>query len=573
MTRPIRFLVATILLLCALLVSAQTPSVPRDRKAPPKKKLTSEQEMWCPVLDSAHAQTTAFEPAMRALLLRAIAKGLQKCDSKDVQVTLIAAFNATLEIRVHDDDLRAHADSSSLQSAPDPTVMKMGMDLDNKQRLQTDSLRDLLPLNEAKVQELLPQAEPYVRGLIFGTMLKRAIAGKNFDRAITLLNQIPAENFPYPTATDLMLQMPNSRDADRQQIFLRALACDKESHSFIIGADDFSAMIVRFWRHVAPAVVLEGIHQVLDQAKSDTSHVGLQSNSGDVSFDNEYEYRLFELLPVLQQLDKTEAENLLNDSQKTKSQLKQFPKGVQSLDPTIRDTPLAKDEAPQLTGAVGVDDMGLYLQRKQAAEAYETRANEIAHQAEDNPKQALAAAALLPEISGTHFPHADALLGIARTIATKDSSIAKDALTEMMEVLKRIDPSAHPGAKDPSAYSVEGSDIAKRVGDLDLARKLITSGLENAEKFMLSDEDPDDPNLALKAWWPSVVAISGLIAASSQISPQAGLAEAKGIDDPEVRALCEVKIANKALGARGFTATRMVSKKSKNWAVMSGVEE
>jgi hypothetical protein len=571
-TKPIRFLAATILLLCALLLSAQTSPVSKNKKAPAKKKLTPVQELWCPVLDSAHAQASAFDPAMRSLLLRAIAKGLQKCDSNDVQPALIAAFNATLEIPVHEEDLRAREDSSS-QTAPDPSQRKMGMDLEVKQRLQGDSLRDLLPLNESKVQELLPQAEPYVRSLILGAMLNRAIAAKTYDRAIALLNQIPAADFPYPKATDLMLKLPASRDADRQQIFLRALACDKESHSFIIGGDDFSAMIVRFWQHVPPAVVLEGIHQILDQAKSDTTHVGLQSKSADVSFDNEYEYRLFELLPVLEELDKAEAESLLNDSQQAKAQLKQFPKGVQSLDPTIRDTPLAKGETGQLSGAVGMDDMRSYLQKEQATQAYETRANELARQAEDNPKQALAAAASLPETSGSHLPRADALLAIARTTATKDPSVAKDALTEMMEGLKKIDPSERPVAKDPSAYSIEGGDIAKRMGDLDLAHKLIASGLETAEKFKLSDEDPDDPNLALKAWWPSVVAISGLITASSQISPQAGMADAKAIDDPELRVLCEVKMANKALGARGFTATRMVTTKSKNWEAMSGSEE
>ncbi len=573
MTKPIRFLAATFLLLCALLASGQVLPPPKNKKDPPKKKLTSEQEFWCPVLNSAHAQISAFEPAMRAFLLRAAAKGLQKCDSGDVQSTLIAAFNATLEIPVHEEDIRALADSSSPQSTPDPSVMKLGMDIDVKHRMQDDALGDLLPLNEARVQELLPQAEPYVRSLILGNMLNRAIAAKAFDRAITLLTEIPAADFPYPTATDLMLKLPTSRDADKQQIFLRALACDKESHSFIIGADDFSSMIVRFWQHIPPTVALEGIHQVLDQAKSDTTHVGLQSKSGNVSFDNEYEYRLFELLPVLEQLDKGEAERLLNDSQQAKSQLKQFPQGVQSLDPTIRDTPLAKGEIPRLSGAMGMDDMSSYLQKKQVTDAYDTRAREIARQAEDSPKQALAAAATLPETSGSRYPRADALLGIARTTATKDPSFAKDALTQMMEVLKKIDPSARPVSKDPSAYSIEGSDIAKHMGDLDLAHKLIASGLENAEKFKLSDEDPDDPNLALKAWWPSVVAISGLITASSQISAQAGLADAKAIDDPEVRVLCEVKMANKALGARGFTGTRMVSKKSKNWAVMSGSEE
>jgi len=46
--------------------------------------------------------------------------------------------------------------------------------------------------------------------------------------------------------------------------------------------------------------------------------------------------------------------------------------------------------------------------------------------------------------------------------------------------------------------------IAKEIGDVDLAVKLFQSGMEQVEKLRSEDTDSDDPNLALKAWWPSV---------------------------------------------------------------------
>lgn len=555
----------------SVLVQARTPASKPLTKAQSsaRKKLTPEQELWCPILETGRAEAASLEPAMRSLLLRGIASGLRKCDPAQVASILVSAFQATLEIPAAEEDLEAMAkDAANSTHTPDPSLLKLSIDVDNKRELQINALRDLLSIDERRVEPLLAQAEPSVRSSILSSMLQRAIDAKNYDRAIALLDQIPGQGFPYGSATRLMLDLPVSRDADKQAIFLRALAANKEFHSFIIGGDDFTTMIVRFWKHLPAPVVLEAVHETLDQAKSNTDHVNLESRQGGVSFTNEYDYRLFELLPVLEQLDKPEGETLLNNSQEAKAQLKQFPNGMQSLDPTIRDTPLKKGEHSPLEGTVGVGDLTPYLAKGKAMASYGDRANEVAKTAADNPKQAIANAASLPDVFERIAPRADALLAIARTTAKTNPGAAKSALTEMAESLNRTDPSVQKQYWEQSTLWIEGSEIAHKIGEENLASKLIHQGLAQAAKLKLKDEDPDDPNLALKAWWPSASATSRLLAALGEISPQAALAEARDIQDADVRVLCEVKLANRALGAKGFPSNQSVAKTSDNWGRM-----
>jgi hypothetical protein len=57
----------------------------------------------------------------------------------------------------------------------------------------------------------------------------------------------------------------------------------------------------------------------------------MASVNGSVSLNSTYDLRLFQLLPVLEELDKEKAETLLPDSANVKTQLAKYPKGMQSL--------------------------------------------------------------------------------------------------------------------------------------------------------------------------------------------------------------------------------------------------
>jgi hypothetical protein len=99
--------------------------------------------------------------------------------------------------------------------------------------------------------------------------------------------------------------------------------------------------------------------------------------------------------------------------------------------------------------------------------------------------------------------------------------------------------------------------------------------MEQADRLRSEDADPSDPNIALKAWWPSVSAYCRLVLAASQFSPQWALERVREVKDPEILLLLEVRLASMRLGVRADQSTTMVHKKSpdSSWSEFRGVEE
>jgi len=216
------------------------------------------------------------------------------------------------------------------------------------------------------------------------------------------------------------------------------MTADREQRIFTTSGDDLASMIVCFWRHVSPALALDAIHQVLDRPFFEEG-LTLNTASGSVGFSNEHDYRVFEFLPILRELDNDEADKLLQSSQQAQLGLKQFPNGMQSIDPSIGDT-LPKGEPVHNLGP-SVTDTGISV-----GHGPDPRVRETLRMVVDNPQQAIAAAATLPETVGSsdwpfEFPRAEAYLGIARALAKKNPSAASDSLEQMAESLNHI---AHP---------------------------------------------------------------------------------------------------------------------------------
>jgi hypothetical protein len=538
---------------------------------PAVRRLSADQKQWCPVLESALGVAAASEPAMRSYLVDAIAWGLGKCDPQKARRALIDSFIATLATPEKQEEISQISPRFAAQPQQiAPATMEAKNNLETKLILQESALRHLLTFDENKVESLLQQAEPEAAVALWHEMFSRATTAKKFDRALTLLNRIAAkgkfpdrEIFPYRDAIQLMLELPPERDQDRQEIFRIAMATDRQNHVVIFGGDDLATMIVRFWRHLPPALVLDAIHQVLD-ADQPRSGVTLNAASGTVGFSNMHDYRVFELLPILKELDSDEADRLLQSSPQAQLQLKQFPNGIQSLDPAIGDTPsLPKEGEPvhRLGGAIRM--LPGRLSTNPVLSATHARMREIRLMAEENPQQAIAAAATLPESVDRFswdFPRADTYLRIAGTVMKKNPTAAKDALEAMARSLEHT---SHP--YEATDKWLEGFQIAKEMGEVNLALSLFRSGMDQADKLRSEDADPDDPNTALKALWPSVSAYWRLVGAASLLSPPTALQEIRKIKDPEILLLLEVRLASMRLGARTDRYTTMVHKKRSGW--------
>ena len=76
-----------------------------------------------------------------------------------------------------------------------------------------------------------------------------------------------------------------------------------------------------------------------------------------------------------------------------------------------------------------------------------------------------------------------------------------------------------------------------------LVSHLLRSGMRQADRLRSVDADPEDPNLAIKAYWPSACAYSCLIMTASKISPQLALKRISEIQDPEIQLLLRIRLA------------------------------
>ncbi len=524
----IRFLLL-LALFRSLPLFATAESLAQKGSAYPEIKPESKE--WCSQLKQAAVRARGLDPGMRSYTLLLASRGLQKCAPQKVRATLIDAFMASVALS-------------------DADAAKTG--------LQSAALRKLLRLDESTVEQLMPQADPEARAEIQGAMVERAVDRRDFDRALSLLNQIPSDHdYPYAAATQLLLRLPAGHEAEKRAIFVNAMAHDREHSSLGVEGDDLSFMVVRFWRHFPPELVLDAIDQILDHSKTDNTQIAMKASSGPINFDNVYQYRLFELLPVLRELDPSKAEQLSNDPQ-VQAQLDKYPNGLQSLDPTVRDTPLRKGEEPGMQGvsttSPGVS--GRVLQDWHSAEIYQRQANEILKQAGDDPRQAIATAATLPVQAGHTVPRSETLLRISQVGWKKNPSASKEALEQMADSLKKVDPAMYGrfglrvgvGLRVQYCWS-DGVQLANNMKDTDLARSLLQEGMEQAERWKGVDGDDNDPNLALKAWWPSVALFSALLNSAAHISPQTALELIHKFQDPDLVTLFQIRLANDRLGA------------------------
>lgn len=549
---------AVLLVSCLMPAQQQQPSQPdsarRNGAAAVKKvaatespkeapKLTEEQKLAFQTLEASEGATRGFEAPMRSYGLLQIGSTFATLDAVKARGLLRDAFTASLEI--HDDD-------------------------DTKSRMQQEILRVLLTLSQEDVEELLPQAESSVRRPITDLIVGRYAEKKQFDKGMELVNQLASvDEFPYGSASRLMDAMPPEMSAEKQTLFTEAVASYKshDHKGVLIGPNTLTGMIVHFAASMPPKLVLQAIDEILSRTKGKADQdVRLAGSGGSASFASEYQYQLFALLPTLQKLDESRAKQLLDENQALQAQLQQFPDGMNSLMPppapggskgaansTMFRTTTSDRRGPggpgPAAGAMPPIGYAQDLARRDARQRMEA----IAQEAESDPVQAIAHSMTVPleldDVPPKSSPRASALESIARANVKKNPEGASAALAELRKVIVALPP------RHQAQYLSSAADLYLQMDDKDKADKVVSEGFKVAEKLLELDTNADNPNEALKAWWPSTDAYRRFVEVEARISDRATVAVLKEIKDPEIRTAESIMFARSLLGLplRRFT--------------------
>ena len=267
----------------------------------------------------------------------------------------------------------------------------------------------------------------------------------------------------------------------------------------------------------------------------------MTSEKGSVNLNSTYELRLFQLLPVLEELDKDKAETLLRENAEVQAKLAKYPKGMESLTSqgNIYSYGMTDGDSPQ--AAQGVSQQQA---RQEAEQEITRRMAAIDKESRKDPQQGINDALMLPlqDAWQNNSPRGQALLMVARNSQKKKPTLAKSALDEISKFEDQLTPAQLKGIADvPKTYL--------ELSDEDGARKSLKAMIKAAEKLHAHDTDADDPNKAFKGTWPSADLWRQCIQIAGKISPTLAEEIISGIPDPEIAAAQKIAFANALLGS------------------------
>lgn len=504
------------------------------------------------LLQIAESEARGLDPGMRALTLSQIGSAYIGVDQHKATALLHDAFTATTEM---------DPDRSS-----------------DKRFLQDRILSSLLGLEGDAIAELLPRAEPGTRSGMMGKLIARAAQKKDFARATELVNQAAADSapFPYDGVTNFMLAIPPDDYSDRLNAFMQAYNAYSRGSTDVGGFSNvgFDRIIVRFGALLPKEMALKAIDEVLNRAKNNENDARftLASAAGSASFNTSYEYYLFEFLPVLRKLDPAKADDLLQKDNELQGTISKFPNGVASLDPTIRDTPAKPGEHSGMSFSInsskrpGNSGAGGNLARsgvpgsniQQIMGQYQAETERIQEMAAKDPQQAMSQAGNLPEMVGRMPVRTGAYESIARASWHKYPEAAHEALDRFVKAAMNLDPDQR------GRFLMDAADLYLKLNDTDAAKKTIDAGLKTAEALYETDSNADDPNKALKGYWPSSSLWAQCVALAYKAEPDKVPEILAGIKDEEIRTAIRVAYAMALTGNSPTSTTTMVTRKGQN---------
>ncbi len=528
--------------------NSPTKALTKTPPAPAKPKLTEKQKQGLRMLDAAQTEAAALQPDMRAYIEWQAALGYQKYDPKKSDELLESAFNSTTA-------LTSTKTGNCWTGKDEPCRVKHW--------LQSEILDEIAKRSPDKGKDLTLKLDPEMKQAVEYRLLRSYVEKKDVGAAKELLDSMAGEDgYPYREASEVMEAIPQARRPESIAIFSQALANYRQFNTQdYVDDGDFSAMLVRCWRQLPPAMATDAIDAILEKTKSDATKNPVSimtAHHGDIRFDSAYALRVFELLPILRELDSTRADELLREQANLQATLKQYPNGMLSIDEKFGKQWSEKDD--NLPEIVNMGEIGSNEAEEQEQQyLYEQDVKiwaEVAH----DPKQALAMAYSLPEQTPRgHHPRMGAFLTIADRTLKKDPDVCRIALSETR---KAIDTSKPMWATD---QLLEVAGKYEELGDVDNAKSTLQEAVKNINQLYKEDSDVSDPNLAFKGNWPSTHLWGRCLRLAAQVSPETMEQMMSEVPDPEIMSFLKVMYANGLLGAaRSNGIVAVIHKDGKN---------
>jgi len=535
----------TLLFASSVYAQSKAPAKEPIKSPTPKVKLTPEQQRGIRLLKASEAEAAGLQPEMRAFVLWQVSRGYSQLQPDKSKAVLREALKVTEAVE---------------DSPPEGCVWEV---CHMKWYLQRHLMGELMQRSEAggtydEIEQMLPHLDPRVRNDLVSRLIMEYAEKEKFSRARALLDQFGDDSeYPYWAAEDLMVQDPHP--ADRLAVFQQAVEHFRQQSGTDPRDSDLATMVMRFSHDLPAGTVLDAIDQILSQAKdqdeNQKTHVGLNTGQNSIYFDSRYQFRLFQLLPVLEDLDKSKAQSLLRDNAEVSHAFDKFPKGPQSMDPkSYGDQPLPQGEYGMAEVDVVESKDPARAANEQAQDQQmaqiEAKLEKVSQEADKDPAQAYQDAQELPlkgAYDGNPFPaRAQAMQLIAKLAIKKDPDIAKKAMGDLQKLTSDLDiaTQARMLTAVPNFY-VE-------IGDMEEAKASVKDLMKLADKLYARDVDSSDPNLLFKGVWPSTALWRRCVQFGAKISTEFAEEMIAQVPDAEIQTFERVNYGATLAGSEPF---------------------
>jgi hypothetical protein len=490
------------------------------------------------LLAAAEKETEALPPLLRIYALARIADGYQRLDREKAKEKNAALFQLTKGIE------------------------------DQRQRISYQSavLRRLNIASDPVIEALWLQAEPEARMQTHFPIVLKKLREHDYKGALKIVDGLDlAKSFPYDTVSRLLSELPPEMEADRQRLFLAARDSARDPNLVQARVNDFGTLLLQSWKSVPPAMALDGVNTLLEQASPAERQSSLifSTDQKPIAFSSLYEYRVFQMLPLLRELDPVKAEQVAQSAPKSEALAQEFPDGIRwpgSPQKQSSDVPEAKRPTiSSMRSGSPSPNLAKDIESAKTSGEMMARVTEVRRLAGQDPEAALAQALALPEVSEGRSRSQYRLMAVesvAISAMRKSPSTAQAALDEMVRIIPQLTLDQRAAKLDfVISFSYRLKDQARLASAIELATK-------TADDLYKDDIDTDDPNLAIKAVWPSSSLWQSIAFYQAKQSPGSTVSIADHIMDPDIRVLVKVAAALGMVQEGSFQPSFEVHKKS-----------
>jgi tetratricopeptide (TPR) repeat protein len=499
------------------------------------------------LLEAAEAESASAEPGMRAWALLQIARAYSQINKEKALDACSRALAATRELANQDSSGEMHGQLAVMMS-------RAGWVPNTRAELEQQILQEMTSIAPERSEQLLNEVSGENRRTVLLAVLRQYEKAKNSAKELELLDRVAAEGeMPYGIASRMISSLPSDDGAELSRIFLASLA-SYQYHAphteWGSQGDDFPTLLVRHWKKLPRALVRQAIDEILTQADSATRatkarhevYSVLSPSSGAASFSTLFEFRLFQVLPILREIDSTAAEQYLKKYREVAETLKRYPNGGGAFLDAQGGSQPASPFSPRgdMADAIGLTDETPAAE-KILANAKAGHAGEAVTQVAGISNRAL---------------RAQCYQAIAHATVKSDPSASSAAVGKLLETAEAMD------AQKSWQYFRSAAALYLELDDKDTAKRAVLKGLKVAHKLYKEDSNADDPNTAIQAFWPSTNAYCALVGQAARISPEWALTLLRQIDAPEAKIAAELGLAGSMLHVPSTATTAVVSRKS-----------